>query len=357
MAIADQHPDAADGPRPLVTVALGSYNGARTLTATLDALEAQVTDVNYEVIVVDDASTDATAELATRPGVQLVRLERNQGHGHTLNVALERARGEFLVQLDDDCVPPPTWLQTVVDTWRHVDDGVKVIGGVVVPLETDTFNRRYVRYRRPITHQEAGLSEHAGLLTRLRFAFWPPRPLPGPRPVYFTVGANMSVRVEAALEVGGFTEARGGGEEESLVKPLRARYGPAIAWLFPDLVMFHDFAPGLGDTLRRARSYGRSHGRDWLRDRDLPTISPRPLLGVTVAAALLFWNGWAALGLLCVSPLALYHEWFRFWRRHPGAEVLAYPYVHFVEDLSGNLGFVQGVWRELRHGDTKARGR
>jgi len=70
----------------MFSVVIGTFNGAPTLAVALDALEAQVTDFTYEILVVNDASTDSTAAIARRPSVRLINLEQNQGHGHTLNV-------------------------------------------------------------------------------------------------------------------------------------------------------------------------------------------------------------------------------------------------------------------------------
>lgn len=341
------------GDEVLISVVIGSFNGERTLAAALDALEGQLTSVNFETIVVNDASTDRTGDIARRPTVRLIDLEVNQGHGHTLNVGLAAARGRYLALMDDDCVPPPDWIEQLATAWSLVDDSVTMIGGLVVPLATDSFNRRYVAYRRPIVHQESEIDEHAGFVTRLRYVLAPPPPKEGRRAVYYTVGANMSVRVDAARLVGGFTEARGAGEEESLARPLRERYGAATVQLFPEIVMRHDFHPSLQDTLRRSRSYGRTHGRDWLRDRDIPTLAPLPLLAGLVAALVAVVSPVTALFALVLSPFALYRRWFRQWRED-GAESLAFPYVQAAEDIASDVGFVQGLVGELRrrrHGD------
>jgi glycosyltransferase involved in cell wall biosynthesis len=331
-----------------LTVVVGTFNGARTLGMALDALESQVTEFIYEVIVVNDASTDATAEIATRPGVRLINLETNCGHGHTLNVGLAEARGEFMAMMDDDCVPPPDWIQQLGAAWDSVDSNVTMIGGLVEPFETDTFNRRYVAFRRPLRHQEAQISEDVGFWPRLRYQFFPPYMRQDPRAVFFTVGANMSVRVSAAREAGGFSESRGAGEEESLARPLRAQYGPLTVQLFPSIVMLHNFQPSLRDTFRRSRSYGRGSGREWVNDRDIPSVAPLVPCAVIVAGAVAIASPLSGLAVLVLSPYVLYRRWFTWRREGRPREAFFYPYVQAGEDIANNMGFAEGAWHEYR---------
>jgi glycosyltransferase involved in cell wall biosynthesis len=331
----------------MFTVVIGTFNGERTLRMALDALDTQVTEFAYEVLVVNDASTDSTAKIAARPGVRLINLSTNHGHGHTLNVGLAEARGRFLAMMDDDCVPPQHWIQQLGVAWNSVGPDVTIIGGLVEPYETDTFNRRYVAYRRPLRHQEAQIDEDAGFWRRLRYQLSPPQSKSDPRPVYFTVGANMSVLVDAAREAGGFTESPGAGEEESLARPLRSIFGPRTVQLFPDIVMKHNFHPSLRDTFRRSRSYGRGSGREWVRDRDIPSLAPLVPCAVIVAGVVAVVSPVSAVVLFALSPFALYRRWFT-WRRESGShESFIYPYVQAGEDIANNVGFTEGAWQEF----------
>lgn len=333
---------------PDFTVVVGTYNGGRTLAAALDALAAQVTTYGYEVLVVDDASTDDTAAIASRAGVHLITLEENRGHGHTLNVGLAAARGRYLALMDDDCVPPPDWIQRLGDAWAGVSPSVTMIGGLVEPHATDSFNRRYVEYRRPLRHQEQSVSEGAGLWSRLLHQLAPPRLDPSPRSVFFTVGANMSVRTDAARDVGGFTARRGAGEEESIARPLRARFGEDTVRLFPEIVMHHNFDRSLRDTLRRSRSYGRTSGATWVREGGLPSTAPLPACGALLAGLSLFVDPLLALAVVVLAPPLLYRRFAGWMRSRGSVEAAAFPYVQAVEDLVNNVGFLQGAWREAR---------
>lgn len=341
--------DHEDGSHDLTfTVLIGTFNGSRTLGLALDAIEEQDTEYTYEVLIVNDGSTDSTAEVALRPGVRLINLDTNQGHGHALNVGLANARGRFVAMMDDDCVPPREWLQQLGVAWTQVGPEVTMIGGLVEPFETDTFNRRYVEFRRPLKHQEAEIDETAGFWTRLIYQFSPPKVRLDHRSVYYTVGANMSVRTDAARQVGGFTEVQGAGEEESLARPLRAQFGPDTVQLFPNIIMRHNFHPSLRDTLRRSRNYGRTNGSDWIRDHDIPSISPLLPCATLVAGLIAIVSPVTSVVVLALSPYVLYRRWYGWLKSRGVRESIVYPYVQASEDLANNMGFVQGAWHELR---------
>jgi GT2 family glycosyltransferase len=117
---------------PKFSVVVCSYNGARTIRDTLDHL-ARLDYPNYEVIVVNDGSTDATASIATNYGVRLISTH-NQGLGQARNEGLKAASGEFVVYIDDDAYPPAPWLKYLAVAFLRSDHAC--IGGPnLVPRE------------------------------------------------------------------------------------------------------------------------------------------------------------------------------------------------------------------------------
>jgi glycosyltransferase involved in cell wall biosynthesis len=93
---------------PTITVIIPVRNDPYNLQQCLTSLEASRYR-NFEVVVVDDASTDQTPEIARHRGVELVRLERQSGPAAARNRGAEVARGEYLLFIDADvCVQPDT---------------------------------------------------------------------------------------------------------------------------------------------------------------------------------------------------------------------------------------------------------
>jgi lipopolysaccharide/colanic/teichoic acid biosynthesis glycosyltransferase/GT2 family glycosyltransferase len=95
----------------VISVVVPAYNAAATLGDCLRALSQQTRDRDsYEVIVVDDGSTDATADVARTHGVRLVR-QANAGPAAARNRGAREARGELLLFTDADCAPAPDWIE------------------------------------------------------------------------------------------------------------------------------------------------------------------------------------------------------------------------------------------------------
>src|SRR6266571_4157683 len=101
-------PFSANLPWPRISVVVCTYNGARTIRDSLDGLE-QLAYSDYEVIVVDDGSTDSTAAIACQYDYRLIRTE-NRGLSNARNTGLKAATGEIVAYIDDDAYPDPHWL-------------------------------------------------------------------------------------------------------------------------------------------------------------------------------------------------------------------------------------------------------
>jgi glycosyltransferase involved in cell wall biosynthesis len=92
----------------LVTVIVAAYNGEKFLSQALESVFRQDYD-SFEVVFVDDGSTDGTAEIAQSFPVRYLHQE-NQGLPAARNAALRVARGEFVAFADDDDLLPPSKL-------------------------------------------------------------------------------------------------------------------------------------------------------------------------------------------------------------------------------------------------------
>jgi GT2 family glycosyltransferase len=114
---------------PAVSVIVCSHNGAGTLRECLEGIG--VLDYpSYEVIVVDDGSTDGTAETAAALGIRVIRTE-NLGLANARNVGLGAAHGEIVAYLDDDAWPDPQWLRHLALAFRRTDHAG--MGGPNIP--------------------------------------------------------------------------------------------------------------------------------------------------------------------------------------------------------------------------------
>jgi GT2 family glycosyltransferase len=100
---------------PFVSIIVCSYNGAPTLAACLDSL-GKLNYPEYEVILVDDGSTDNTASIAAQfPQVRYIH-QSNHGLSHARNTGAAAAKGEVLAYTDSDCMVDADWLYYLIAT-------------------------------------------------------------------------------------------------------------------------------------------------------------------------------------------------------------------------------------------------
>ncbi|MDP3879960.1 MAG: glycosyltransferase family 2 protein [Dehalococcoidales bacterium] len=123
----------------LLSVIICTYNRAALLAKCLDSLiEQKLDSYSFEVVVVDNNSSDNTGELITRyktmlPNIRYV-FEGNQGLSYARNRGCAEAVAKYLVYLDDDAIAPPHYLMSVT---RIIEDhSPDIMGGPVYPYYT-----------------------------------------------------------------------------------------------------------------------------------------------------------------------------------------------------------------------------
>ncbi len=104
-------------PWPRVSVVVCSQNGARTIRDTLEGL-SRLDYPAYEVIIVDDGSTDDTVSIVGTYGFRLISTG-NRGLSNARNTGLQAAQGEIVAYIDDDAYPDPHWLTHLATTFLH----------------------------------------------------------------------------------------------------------------------------------------------------------------------------------------------------------------------------------------------
>ena len=110
----------------MISVIIPNWNGAQHLPTCLAALRRQ-TVRDFEILVVDNASQDASVELLARDYAEarVIRLDRNRGFAGACNEGLRAGRGEFLALLNNDTEAEPAWLAEVVAAFeRHPAAGL-----------------------------------------------------------------------------------------------------------------------------------------------------------------------------------------------------------------------------------------
>jgi dolichol-phosphate mannosyltransferase len=113
----------------LVSVVTPMLNEEGTARVFVERVIAALGPVPWELVVVDDGSTDATREIlaelaADDERIKVVELSRNFGHQTAITAGLDHARGDAVVTIDSDLQDPPELIAAMLDCWR---DGVDVV--------------------------------------------------------------------------------------------------------------------------------------------------------------------------------------------------------------------------------------
>ena len=217
-----------------ISVIVPAYNAASTIAACIESLKRQTRRAE-EIIVVDDASSDATACVAAAAGARVIRLETNCGPGVARNAGAEAARGTILAFTDSDCVAPEDWLERIA---AALDEPgvVAATGGYAGPVR-DSFLTRLQHLA--LRERQAALPEH----------------------IESTITSNFACLASAFAAVGGFPVyyrltrplAPVWGNEDEELGFLLAKKG-RIRWL-RDAGVFHLFRLRLGGYLRQQAFY------------------------------------------------------------------------------------------------------
>ena len=239
---------------PSVCIAVCTKDRPRLLERCLRsilAIEREGLGASVQVLVVDNAPSDkSTRELVeSLPGVLYAR-EPKAGLDFARNRALQECRSDLLAFLDDDVTADPAWLRGLLEAWRENPDA-GAFTGLVLPLELQT--------RAQILFETMGGFGRG--FEKIRFG----QTLPG-NPAYpcgagtFGAGANMILRRDVLLELGGFDEALdtgrplpGGGDLDIFYRVVRA--GHPLAYE-PNCAVFHEHRRDMKALRRQYWSWG-----------------------------------------------------------------------------------------------------
>ncbi|MFC4463049.1 glycosyltransferase [Streptomyces xiangluensis] len=217
----------------LVSVVIPVRDGALTLFAQLRALAAQTYTAPWEVLVVDNGSTDTTREVAEKaradlPGLRIVDAGERPGESYARNRGIAAARGDFIAFCDADDVADPGWLTALVRAAPDAD----LIGG---SLDSSVLSPAYA------DEQPVPMTEQTDFLP-------------------FARGANCAAWKDVLTTIGGWDENyRGGGEDMDL--SWRAHLcGYRVAYAH-DARMHYRLRAELSSLARQKWNYGRSGAR------------------------------------------------------------------------------------------------
>ncbi|WP_165985679.1 glycosyltransferase family 2 protein [Streptomyces sp. YIM 98790] len=253
---------------PLVSVIIPNYNYARTLRLCLESVRAQ-THPNIELIVVDDRSTDNSAEIAREYGAEVTVTPTNIGAPAARNLGAERARGSVLFFLDSDVALAPD----AVANAAALLSGDPAVGGVCGTYDAEPL------IRDSLVEEVRSLQLYAWIHG-------------GQGDISTVYTALFAVRRDVWDEIGGFDPALRHSENADYGHRLSARYRIVLTGSVHGR---HDHDDTLRVLISKMFHRARLHMPLYLRRPDFSGGPSNGLRG---------WATLAALGAVLTAPLA-----------------------------------------------------
>jgi glycosyltransferase involved in cell wall biosynthesis len=334
---------------PFMSIVVISYNGETVIGRALQSLLAQdYPKDRYEIIVVDDGSTDRTGEIVKRFAVRYHR-KPNGGVADARTAGLRLARGDVYVCFDDDCYVDSDWLSHLAQGYS-TDNPLGVAGRMIAAGRSRSLASRYM---------EASNIEPAN---RARTVWLERMPLVG-RFVDYVLsnrkslresiaadkavaqelyGANGSYDMRVLREIGGWDDDFSGIEDRALCRTLALRYPDRSLYVMKQARIYHEPDLTLGQYLLRPYKRGVYNARFHLTHHIFPPIFPFPCVYAAIVLLGLRWNLTADLSLIVFTPLFLYGWWLRYAIHVKSFMPLLFAYIQMAEETMVIAGLIRG---------------
>lgn len=231
---------------PKISVVIPAYNAEATVGDAVRAVMSQpLPPENFECLVVDDGSTDRTAEIAEAAGAAVLRLQKNQGAPGARNAGIAAARGSWIAFTDADCVPSRRWLNSILAEAEKADAFILALAGKTIGLDPQTPAARFIDLIGGLDAEN--YLQHETMP-------WAPN-------------LNVAYRREQLLAVGGFDAALKSYETAELHLRLTTRFGGRTLFLPTALVLHRHRATWRG-LWKQQRNYGVGYAQFILKYTD-----------------------------------------------------------------------------------------
>jgi len=216
---------------PFVSVVVPAYNEHETIAGCIEALLAQDYPADRrEIIIVDNNSTDDTADIIQQYPVTLLHERKIQTSYAARNRGIRHARGEIVAFTDADCIPSPGWLTHLVAGFSQ--PSVVGVTGVMAPVATSGLISEFIASADPVRSRET-----EGL--------------------WYIATSNVAFRRQALLDVGLFkAELTTGGDVDLGFRMQLDGHGQIVP--APQGLVQHPFANTWEELWERFRRYGYS---------------------------------------------------------------------------------------------------
>jgi glycosyltransferase involved in cell wall biosynthesis len=325
------------------SIVLCTFNGAEKIEKSLQSLLNQnFPKENYEIVVVDDGSTDNTVDVVNNYPVKLIKLDKNSGLATARNKGLEVAKGDIYVCYDDDCTADINWLSELDKAFY--DKSVIGAGGLVQLSNTPTITDEYCfscGYPNPVP---LTLGRSKSIFVR----FWdylvtnisnPQEKFVNGTKVLELPGALSAFRIKLLKEIGGWdTMLVNASEDTDLCRRLRNKFKKMYFVAMPSSKVVHEQKIGWVGFIKKEFMRGKVRKQFYKLKGETPPYFPFPFLFLMISFLVLYLR-YDPLVLLFL-PIIIYPWWIVRSIKEKSIKLLLFSYMQLMHESATVLGMI-----------------
>jgi len=315
-----------------VSVIIPAYNAENVIDKCLSSLLKQnYPKKSYEIIVVDDGSTDSTKEIVKKfKKVKLIE-QKHKGPAAARNLGAKHAKGDILLFIDADCIPSKNWIKYMVEPFKNKE--IVAVQGTYKTLNKESLIARFAGYEIEERHEKMKKQKY----------------------IDFVGTFSAGYRKDIFLKFNGFDEnfPEASGEDAELSFRI-SKAGYKIVFQ-PKAFVFHRHPDTLFKFLKRKFSHAywriylyKKHSEKFLKHSYTPksVYLQIGLLGLVCIFLLLsIWNTTFltyGIFLLSINFLLTLPFSIRIFRKDKAVGILS-PFILILRDFSSGVGIIFGL--------------
>ncbi|BDZ30108.1 glycosyltransferase family 2 protein [Lactiplantibacillus brownii] len=236
--------------QPMITIMIPAHNEEVMIEETITYLFENLNYENYEVLVMNDGSTDKTAAIIHRlqakyPRLRTIEIEKNKGKAHAFNIGMYFAKGEYILSNDADTIPEEDALMKYMNFFIHDRD----MNTSAVTANMDVQNRTKLLGK----SQTVEFTSIVGVIKRSQTAI--------NDSMYAYSGANTLYRKQFLIDVGGFRQNRA---TEDISIAWDHQMVGAVPRFAPNVVFHMNVPETIPDLYKQRKRWAQGGTEVWL---------------------------------------------------------------------------------------------
>jgi len=302
---------------PFVSVIVAAYNSEKKISKCINSL-FNIGYPNYEIIVIDDGSTDRTKDVLSEFKGRINIIEsKHSGPSKCRNIAVKEAKGEFIAFTDSDCIVDRNWIKELVKCF--INDKVAGSGGIQLSPEDETHFGKRVQKFFDLTGFLGGYIKSSRSEELKEVSHNP--------------SCNVMYRKSAFLEIGGFDEDIWPSEDVDLDFRLKKR---GFIFMFnPKAIIYHYRAQSIKQLASMMHRYGVMQGILTKKYGFFRRIQFIPVILIVLLIMIIANYFWL------IIPLVLY--FYMLIKLKSLSKASSVVFLSLVSAFFWNVGFLKGL--------------